>query len=233
MARQTRTCPVCGAANDDLVIVCTSCKSFIQGKVDTIDLFHTIWGLVESPSATFRRIGLSGTKNYVLLLSALFGVACAYAYLWKTGAGAVFPGLATILGIGLAAGLVIGLLLGVGFALLYRLILPLAGGGVTFRNAFAVVAYAQVPVVISLILVFPLEIAVFGGYLFDYNPSPLVLNPAAFLILAGLDCVAVIWSYVLLGIGLQIVGSVQGIRGFLLAGLWPVTLGLLSLIRIW
>lgn len=233
MARRMRTCPVCGAENEDLAVVCVHCKGYVQAKVDTIDLFHTMWGLLENPRATFRRIAIAGSKNYVLMLALLFGVAFVFVYLWHTRAGVVFPSLVTILAIGLVAGPPTGLLLTSALAVLVSQGARLAGGGVTIRNAFAILAYACFPIVVSLVLVFPLEIAVFGIYLFDSNPSPWVLNPAAFAILAGLDGAAVLWSYVLFAVGLHTVASVGRLTGFLLAALLPALLAGLLLVRIW
>jgi hypothetical protein len=205
---------VCGTENDDLAVVCTSCKGYIQAKVDTLDLFQTIWRLMDSPSATFRRIALSGTKNYVVPLTIAFGVALAYALLWHGNYGVREPQLATILGIGLLAGPVLGTIL---FLLLSRflsLVTPMGGRKVSPRNAFALLAYGVVPVVLSLIIIFPIEIAVFGVYLFDTNPPPIVLNPMAFIVLVGLDGIAAVWSAVLVWTGIRVMSGCG--RGFAL-----------------
>lgn len=203
----TRACPVCGTENDDFAIVCTSCKGYIQAKVDTLDLFHTIWGLMESPSATFRRIALAGTKNYVVLLTLAFGIALAYGLLWHGNYGVREPQLATILGMGLLAGPFLGMITFVFLSRVIRAVTPLGGRKVPARNAFALLAYSAVPVVMSLVIVFPIEIAVFGIYLFDVNPPPLVLNPLAYIVLVGLDGIAAVWSAVLLVIGIRVMAG--------------------------
>ena len=87
------TCRVCGTENDDLAVVCRSCKSFVQGKVDTLNLFETMWGLLEAPSRTFKKIAIARTKNYILPLSALCGVAAAYAAFWAYQIGRHVDGL--------------------------------------------------------------------------------------------------------------------------------------------
>jgi len=203
----TRACPVCGAENDDFAVVCTSCKGYIQAKVDTLDLFQTIWGLIESPSATFRRIALAGTKNYVFVLTIAFGIALAYGLLWHGNYGVREPQLATILGIGLLGGPFLG---GIAFFVLSRfltMITPLGGRRVPPRNAFALLAYSISPVVLSLVFIFPIEIAVFGVYLFDANPPPIVLNPMAYIMLVGLDGIAAVWSAVLLWFGIRVMAG--------------------------
>lgn len=208
----TRACPVCGTENDDLAVVCSSCKGFMQAKVDTLDLFQTIWGLMESPSATFRRIALAGTKNYIVPLTVLFGIALTYALLWHGNYGVLEPRLTTILGIGLLAGPVLGVVVFLFLSRFLALVTPVGGRKVAPRNAFALLAYGAVPIVLSLIIIFPIEIAVFGIYLFDTNPPPIVLNPMGYILLVGLDGIAVVWSSVLIWIGIRVMaGAGRGV----------------------
>jgi hypothetical protein len=220
-------CPVCGTENDTFASVCTSCKAFVQAKVDNLDLFRTIWGLLESPRATFRRIGLARVKNHVLALSGLFGIALVYAFMWYRNLGAKIPDLLTLLGMGLAAGLVIGTVLVLLFAWILMMLGRLAGGKPSFRNMRAVTAYAFVPVVASLVCIFPLEVAIFGRYLFDANPPPMVMNPIAYLALLGFDAAAVLWSFVLLVIGTGVAAGIHRIRSFVVCLAVPALVALL------
>jgi hypothetical protein len=220
-------CPVCGAENPDLATVCHSCKGFVQAKVDTIDLFSTCWGLVETPGSTFRRIALARNKNYVVFLSAIFGIAIVYTYFWYWEVGSRMPNLVTLLGIGLAAGVFIGVaLIGI-LALVSRFVLRFAGSSVSFRNSNAVLAYAGMPLVASLFIIFPLEIAIFGPYLFDRNPSPMVLNPAVYIALIGLDGIAALWSVALVVLGMRTAGSTSWFMAVLVS---LVASGILALL---
>jgi hypothetical protein len=192
------TCTVCGHPNDDLAVTCISCKSYLQAKVDNLDLFATFWGLAEAPRKTFKRIVLARTKNYVILLSSLLGMSIAFAVSWYMNLGRLFKNpLVLVLG-GIMAGPFIGTL----WVLLVSLILVRTSrvmhGKATLRNTYAVVAYASMPVIFSLVLVFPVELAIFGQYLFDNNPPPLVINPVLYVALLGFDAVAVCWSWFLL-----------------------------------
>jgi hypothetical protein len=212
------TCQVCGTGNDDLAVVCRSCKGFVQGKVDTLNLFETLWGLMDSPSRTFKKIALARSKNYVLLLAAVCGIAAVYAAFWAVQIGRRIEGLVSILGIGFAAGVpagIIGLLL---LSVVLRAAARALGGTGTVRNVFAVCAYASAPIVLSLAVVFPVEIALFGIYLFDRNPSPMVLKPVPYVVLAVIDASALLWSFVLLGIGLKVATGLPRGRVAALAG---------------
>jgi hypothetical protein len=204
-----KLCPTCGAENDEFTVVCVSCKGFIQSKVDTLDLFHTMWSLFESPSATFRRIGLARVKNYVVPLAIGFGIALAFMLFWHANLGAVMRQLTAIIGLGLLVGPFLGVLLLALLAFVFARLAPLMKGKLSFRNGFAVLAYAAVPVVLTLAVVFPIELGVFGIYLFDNNPPPIVYNPVAYLVLVGIDGIAAVWSFVLVGIGMRVVAGIS------------------------
>lgn len=220
-------CPVCGSENDSFASVCTSCKAFVQAKVDTLDLFRTIWGLLESPRATFRRIARAREKNYVFALSGLFGITLVYAIMWYHNLGAKIPELLMLLGMGIVVGLLLGILLVLLFAWILMVIGRLVGGKASFRNMRAVTAYASVPVVASLVCIFPLEVAIFGKYFFDNNPPPLVMNPIVYVLLLGFDAVAALWSFVLLIIGTGVAADVGRVRSAIVCLVVPALLGLL------
>ena len=192
------SCSVCGAENDPLAVVCKSCKSFLQAKVDNLNLFETLWGLMESPGATFRRIALARHKNYVIFLSSLLGISVVYAAFWYMNLGVKFSNLAILVGGGLLIGPIVGQLFTLVFCLLMHRIGRLLGGSGSFRNMHAVTAYSSSPIAYSLVFVFPIEIAIFGIYFFANNPPPLVINPVAYVVLLGLDGAAVLWSWLLL-----------------------------------
>jgi hypothetical protein len=197
-------CSVCGLKNDEFAITCSSCKSYLQSKVDTLNLFSTIWSLIESPRLAFRKIVLSRHKNYVLLLSSAFGVSLVYAAFWYKGVGAKFSNVLELVGTGLALGPFVGILFSLGLSLILMNSARMFGGGTKLRNMFAVVSYACIPVVFSLAIVFPIEIAVFGLDFFGLNPSPLVISPNVYIALLAFDGLALLWSYLLLVEGMSV-----------------------------
>ena len=219
------TCTVCGAQNDALAIVCTSCRSFLQTKVDNLNLFETLWGLMETPGATFRRIALARHKNYTVLLSSLLGCSLIYGIAWYKSLGGSFANLAILVLSGLVAGPAVGTAFVVVVALLIRACGRIFGGKGSFKNVFAAAAYATAPIVYSLVLVFPIEIAVFGIYFFGNNPPPTVINPLAYAILIGLDGAAVLWSWVLLAMGVPVALGVTRVKGGIVA---TVVVGLIG-----
>lgn len=212
-------CSVCGHENDDLAVLCISCKSYLQTKVETLDLFQTLWLLVISPGAAFRRIALSKHKNYVFLLSSLLGIALVFTLLWFKNLGRLFPNLFILLLTGVVSGPFVGIAFVFVFSAVMIILGRLLGGKATRRNTFGVVAYASMPIVLSLVLVFPIEVAIFGLDLFDNNPSPLVIKPFVYVALLGFDSLAVAWSWLLLIEGSIVANGFTRARSWQLAGL--------------
>ena len=212
-------CTVCGTQNDEFAVVCVSCKSFLQMKVDNLNLFETLWSLMETPRAAFRRIALARHKNYVILLSCLLGMAIVYLVIWLKTLGTRFPSFALLVG----AGIVLGPFAGVLFTFLFSFVVHrvgrLLGGTGSYRNVRAATVYASVPIVYSLVLVFPIEIAVFGPYFFSDNPPPLVINPVAYIALLGFDAAAMVWSLALLIEGTIVVNGFSRGRASVLAAI--------------
>ena len=212
------TCSVCGTENGDLAVVCSSCKSYIQSKVDNLNLFETFWGLMETPRGTFKRIVLARHKNYVLFLSAMLGVSFVYAAIWFENWGHLFSNVITLAGLGLLFGVPVGIAGVIVVSSVVMVVARMLGGSPSLRNMIAVVAYAGMPVVLALVFVVPVEIAVFGRYFFDNNPPPLVISPVIYVVLIGLHGAAWFWSWLLLVEGTVVAGTLGRLKSAL-AGL--------------
>jgi hypothetical protein len=187
--------------NDDLSVVCRKCRSYIQAKVDTIDLFAAIWGLMEHPRRTFKKIVLARQKNFVIILSMAFGIALILVAFRFFMAGRWMTNVASLLGVGFLAGPLAGILVAwvatAGAMWTSRRL----GGTASMRNLRSVFAYSVVPIILALIFVFPIEFGVFGKYLFDQNPPPAVIDPILYYALLAFHVVAVAWTFVLFAIG--------------------------------
>lgn len=187
------TCIVCGRENDDLSTVCADCKSFLQSRVDALNLFSTMWGLIESPSATFKRIILARHKNYVVVLGMLFGVALVLDVSWYLKLGSRFAGLGGILGISLVAGPLLGVLSLWAGAFLLRMLTKPLGGIATMRNMLAALSYATMPMVLALVFLVPIELAIFGRDFFGVNPPPSIVKPTEYFTILVLK--GIVFSY--------------------------------------
>jgi hypothetical protein len=225
------TCRVCGTENDNLAVICSACKSFLQTKVDNIDLFGTLWKLVESPRAAFKRIVLSQHKNYVFLLSGLFGVSIVYAVFWFKALGDSFANILMLLGAGLIVGPPLGILTVFASSITSVQIVRALGGKATLKNMITVLAYASAPIIFSLVLVFPLEVAIFGLYFFGNNPPPIVIKPVVYVVLLGIEILSVVWFCLLLVVGTMVATGFSRVRSLfiLLSNAGLAGLGVLAL----
>jgi hypothetical protein len=55
---------------------------------------------------------------------------------------------------------------------------------------------------LALCLVLPIELAVFGGYVFSANPSPFILKPTLAYMLSGFELLIFLWSIFLAIMGI-------------------------------
>lgn len=201
-------CPVCSTNNGDLSVVCKKCGGYLQTRVQTLDLFDTLWMLIESPKSAFKRISLSEQKNYIHFLAAVSGIGFAFCWLWRVRGGMLFDNNLQILILaGLLTGPVVGIIVLYLGSIFYYLGARLLKGMSRFRDAKAVLAYAMVPLTLATILLLPLELGFFGMSFFTSNPSPMVLKPVSYIVLIGMDGLAVVWSYILLVIGTRVLFS--------------------------
>lgn len=206
------SCTVCGESNEDLAITCTRCHSFLQAKVDTIDLFSTIWGLIESPGRTLRKIVLAKHKNYVIVLLMLLGIAMTLALLSYWELGRKYP-YGTLIGIGVVAGPPLGILFGLLATTLAKFVAGILGGKGSRRNLRAVLAFGAAPVIFVLVILYPLWFGIFGKYLFDHNPPPWVYEPTIYYILLTFSFGGALWSVLLYGMGVAIACSITKWKG--------------------
>jgi hypothetical protein len=199
-----RTCPVCGAENGSLQVTCIRCGAFVQDRIASLNLFDTVWLLIESPSEGMRRILLAEQKNYSILLQMLFGIAYVSFCLWYVKIGTMLPDLQLVLAVTLVTGPALGIVAVTLLAAAVKGITGFSSAATSFRNFRAILSFASVPVIISVLFVHPVELGIFGLQLFADDPSPWKLQPVLYGLLLTIDGLLVIWSVVILYIGLRV-----------------------------
>jgi hypothetical protein len=219
-------CPVCGRSNDDLRTTCIGCGSFLQGRVDVLDLFATLWGLLEAPQRTMKRIALARHKNYTLVLSALFGVGLVLDIAWYKRLAEQFGSLIALVGTAVLAGPPAGLVTVLVVSLLLQRLTRLFGGHATLRNLYATTAFALFPFVAVLVFVVPLEIGIFGLDFFGTNPPPMVIKPVEYSILLALKAIAALYAVFLLIEGTMAANAFAGVKRL------PVLLSVIAVVGV-
>lgn len=197
-------CPVCQVENDDFATTCKACKAFIQNRIPNLDLFHTLWKIIESPRSTFHQIVLAEHKNFSLFLFSLFGISLSFTAFWYFKLGDRFESLFDLLGWAFLTGIGIGLAMAVMLTTVYHLVAKLFGSSTSVRNSFAVLAYSSTPIIASLVFVLPIELLTFGMFLFTSNPHPYTIKPISYVVLIGFDIAVALWSIILLLVGTMV-----------------------------
>jgi len=191
------------------MIVCMRCGSFLQARVPTLDLFDTIWQLIESPRKAMRRIALAVHKNYVIFLSSFYGIGLAFFLLWVLNLGEAFSNLLYLIFTAILIGPALGIIHVFLTSLVGVLIGRLMRTRMQFSNVLGVAAYATIPVNLSVVFVLPIELMTFGLFMFAQNPSPFVIKPIPYIIFMVLDGLAILWSLSLFVIGVRTISNLR------------------------
>lgn len=195
------SCSVCTHANDDLQTICSTCGSYIQDRVPNLDFFATMWRLVESPKEAFHKITIAEHKNYVLFLMMFLGIATSFGLLWARNAGNEFNNLLYLILLGFVIGLGIALPIGLLLTVTVHWMLRLFGGKGTLKNTYGVLGWSLMPIMLSVSIILPIELASIGLRLFSTNPSPMDVKPVVYIVLLGLDGFAALWTINLAKVG--------------------------------
>jgi hypothetical protein len=206
------TCAICAAQNHHLAVVCVSCGGYLQNRAENLDLFATCWEVVERPMRAFRGIALSRRKNFSSIVASLAGVAFVFAAFWAIAAAEYASSTFTLFAAGFVLGPVTGVVLLAALALLVKAMAATQGLSLSMRNAYAVYAYATVPLILTVLLLLPLEVVAFGRFLFTAQPSPYSLRPVMYLVLTGLDLLCALWTLALLVAGTRVLLDVAWSR---------------------
>jgi hypothetical protein len=71
------------------------------------------------------------------------------------------------------------------------------GFSTRFKDNLAVIIYSQMPIIFALIILFPLEIVIFGEYLFSTNPSPFQIKSTIAYVFFSVEILLFLWSFFL------------------------------------
>ncbi len=200
-------CPVCKTENPSLIITCRSCGGYLRDRIASLHLFETLWLLIESPATAMQRIIIAQQKNYVFPIQMLFGFAYVALLFWLSNIGLLIDNLQVILLLIILLGPVAGIVVIMFLSMVVSVCLRLYRSSINFRDIRAVVSYSSFPIILSVLFIFPVEVGIFGMYLFTNEPSPFSLNPVVYSMVIGLDSVLIVWSIVLLIIGLKILSE--------------------------
>ena len=207
--KKVLVCSNCQAESPFFEQNCKNCNAFLRSKIANIDLWSTLWSILESPVKTAETIIQSDHKNFTV--SILFFAA------FKIGLSLLLISNAfELLGEEVNSAFNFVIIGGISFSVILficaLIITPINSWlGITNRikDNISIYTYSFLPIVLTLLFLAPIEIAIFGTYWFTFNPSPLIFKPFVSYILFFIEGLFFIWSLMqesilLVGLGITL-----------------------------
>lgn len=190
-------CPNCNSENDFHSFNCLSCGSLLRERVVNIDLWSTIWKVIETPSKVFGKIIHAENKNYTFILSLLFSLKLTFNSFFIKSLFGMNIDYQNYLGLNLLIGLSTYLLLFIIIAFGQKIILKGFGINTRFKDNFAAFIYSSIPILLALFIFFPVEYALFGKYWLFFNPSPYLIKATAAYVFTFMEFLIFVWMFLL------------------------------------
>ncbi len=190
-------CKNCSTDNPSYSHICSACKHYLRDKIVNIDFWETVTKLLESPATALQKVILAEHKNFVIFLTFLFALRLLVLSRFLS-----LPfSSETVSTTSVITGYTIVLVTTTFFMVLFALITTLLikkEYGVRFRDIYSLLVYSNTPNIISLVLLFPIELVIFGEYLFSNNPNPFQVKPFYAYFLLLFETGIIIWSLLLI-----------------------------------
>ncbi len=196
-------CENCNSESDFYKMNCVNCGAVLRNKLPNIDLFSTIWLLIESPTSGFKRIIFAEHKNYQVLVLILLVIKMVFAsfFLQSVFMEPVNYQNYFTPNFGIGFGVLATLILLIPFVL--KLVLRGQSVITRYEDNLAIIIFSHIPLVLFLVIVLPIEFAIFGKFWMFSNPSPFVIKETAAYIFSTLEVLTFIWTFLLLGISIK------------------------------
>jgi len=200
-------CPKCGTENPFYKLTCLNCKNYLREKVYNLDLWKLTGLLIENPAGAFKLIIHSEHKNFIIFITVLFSIKTfinsRFFSFIDSGNSLLKINMGLELLITLAASIIVIFI----YSILVTLINKIGGLKTRIRDNHAILSYSLIPYLFALIVLFPIEIIIFGDYLFSNNPSPFIIKPAIAYILLGFEVSLILWGIFLTITGIYTVSK--------------------------
>ena len=191
-------CKSCIAENPPYEYICKNCGSYIRERVYNIDLWKMMGGLIYNPTNTFRKIVYAEHKNFIIfivfILAAKLLVDTRFISVISVGE---FDSSSKII-ISYILTLTSTFIYLTIYSFLLKFVLIVFDIETRFRDNLAVIIYALLPNIFAMVILFPLEMEVFGEYLFSSNPSPFIIKTTIAYTFLAVELLVKLWSIILI-----------------------------------
>jgi hypothetical protein len=216
-------CKNCSAENPLYNHICSKCKYYIRDKIPNIDIWETIGLIIESPSKAFQRIIFSEHKNFVVFLTLFFALRILIVTRFISLIEGNFTSSTTPIILSYILVLLGLTLVLITFFVLISFTLTKMDYRIRIKDLYSVYMYSSMLNIFSVVILFPIQLIVFGDYLFSNNPDPFQVKPILAYILTGFEIGIVIWSLILNYISFKVL-TCNNAAGFIIMLLLNVIL---------
>ncbi len=190
-------CENCGKENAFHNLTCSGCGAYLRNRVVNINFWEMTWELFGSPAEGFRKVIFAEHKNFIIMLTILialkfyfFSLSFKNLFISPPEPGYFYYNLLISYGYFLVILLFTAF---ISFKLLKLLKLQ-----TLYKNIYSILIYSFIPIFLGLIILTPLEFAIFGRHWFIHNPGPFEINPVKAWALMGTELLMILWTLFLL-----------------------------------
>jgi hypothetical protein len=188
------TCKKCSNSNPLYRSICLECKSYLRERVVNIDLWKTIGQLIEDPKSAFRQILFAENKNFIIFISLFLALKNLIIARFLSVPLIGKDGVHTSFILSYLLILLFTFLIFIGFTYLQKIFYDKLRIELRFKDIYSVNIYSFIPLILSLIFIFPVELVVLGGDIFSNNPNPFQIKPTISYLLSGFEVFTFLWS---------------------------------------
>lgn len=187
-------CDNCGKENPFYQLTCSECKSFLRARIVNIDFWDTIWKLFYSPVTTAGNLIQAENKNFAATSAVITAIKFSLISLilmnaFHTERNSNFTFINGLISGGIPFLVIIPI-----FALIITLLNKKYGIKGRFKDALTIYFFSFTPLIMSFIVLTPIQFALFGEYWFTFNPSPFFVKPQAALVIFIMEILMYLWS---------------------------------------
>ena len=197
-------CENCNSESDFYKMNCDSCGALLRDKFPNIDLFSTIWLLIESPTNAFKKIIFAEHKNYQIFVLFLIIIKLVFTSFFLQSLFIEPVDYQNYLSSNIGIGFGIFAFLFLLIPLSLKMLLVNASVDTRYKDNLAITIYSHIPLLLFLLIVLPIEFALFGKFWIFSNPSPFMIKETAAYLFSAMEVLAFIWTFILFGISLKV-----------------------------
>ncbi|MGA7723371.1 MAG: hypothetical protein WCA84_19555 [Ignavibacteriaceae bacterium] len=197
-------CKNCENENPFYALICSKCKSYLRERIYNIDLWKILGLVIESPTKAFTLIIQSEHKNFISFIMFIASV--------KFFIDSMYLSIITDIPEPHHEKIIRNYFIILGFVLVLVIIIGIAVTIINksnnlktrIRDNIAVFIYSLLPHAFAFLILFTVELAVFGGNLFAKDPTIFTLKEFFAFTLLGFEGLIILWAVFLSIIGIYV-----------------------------